>query len=121
MPNLWEKEEFDQSYISERLLKKEFEDKQAEMEKLNAPDEEKTRVRERYLGRLNELKNKMENILLTSPYRGKVGAFEGAGFSAKGLYRPMLNCVMLKYMNEYKNFCKVCEHSIVRIINYYCQ
>lgn len=121
IPTLWEKEEFDNLYINEQLLKKEYEDKKTELEGSKAPEEEKEKVREGYRVRLDELNRKMKNILLTSPYRGKVGAFEGAGFSAKGLYRPMLNCVMLKYMNEDKNFCRVCEHSIVRIINYFCE
>jgi hypothetical protein len=121
IPTLWEKEEFDQLYIDERQLKKEFEDKKVELAKSKVPEQGKEKIRQGYLGRLDELNKKMKNILLKSPFRGKVGAFEGAGFSAKGLYRSMLNCVMLKYMNEEKNFCKVCERSIVRMIKFYCQ
>ena len=27
-------------------------------------------------------------------YAGKVGAFEGADYEAKGYYRPQINCIM---------------------------
>jgi hypothetical protein len=48
---------------------------------------------------------------------GKVGFFEGAGYSSKGLYRPMLDCIM--FSNESPEFCEVCRQAIQRMINYY--
>ena len=33
-------------------------------------------------------------ILSKSKYVDKEGAFEGAGYASKGLYRPMLDCIM---------------------------
>jgi len=41
-------------------------------------------------------------------YKDKVGAFEGAGYVAKGLYRPVVNCIMFNG----KNFCPVCQNAI---------
>ena len=47
-------------------------------------------------------------------YAGKLGAFEGGGYLAKGIYRPMNHCTM----RDRPPFCPVCERSIVRMIDY---
>jgi IgA Peptidase M64/Peptidase M64 N-terminus len=52
-------------------------------------------------------------------YAGKVGAFEGAGYEAKGLYRPQTDCIM--FTRDEVGFCKVCQRAITRIINLYAQ
>lgn len=46
-----------------------------------------------------------------------VGVYEGAGYSAKGIFRPAYNCRMRT--NEYKEFCPVCRRSLQRIIDFY--
>jgi hypothetical protein len=50
-------------------------------------------------------------------YSGKVGAFEGAGYEAKGLYRPEADCIM--FTRDPVGFCRVCRHAISRIIDQY--
>ncbi|UCG53103.1 MAG: peptidase [Candidatus Latescibacterota bacterium] len=50
-------------------------------------------------------------------YADKVGAFEGAGYSAKGLYRPAKDCKMFSKGN--RRFCPVCERAVVRMIEFY--
>jgi hypothetical protein len=50
-------------------------------------------------------------------YAGKVGAFEGAGYEAKGLYRPQTDCIM--FTRDDVGFCKVCRRAIERIIDIY--
>ena len=50
-------------------------------------------------------------------YAGKVGAFEGAGYEAKGLYRPQTDCIM--FTRDDVGFCKVCQRAIARIIDWY--
>ncbi|WP_289188252.1 M64 family metallopeptidase, partial [uncultured Bacteroides sp.] len=47
----------------------------------------------------------------------RVGVYEGAGYSAKGIYRPADNCRMRT--NEYPTFCPVCERAIRRVIEFY--
>ena len=49
-------------------------------------------------------------------YRDKVGAFEGANYNEKGLYRPQLDCIMYTRHNV---FCKVCRRSLVNVIEQY--
>ena len=48
-------------------------------------------------------------------YAGKVGAFEGAGYEARGLYRPEAACIMGS--RKVINFCRVCQRAINRIID----
>ena len=55
-------------------------------------------------------------ILHGGPYADRVGAFEGAMYQGKGLYRPEANCIMFTRHNE---FCRVCARAIERVINLY--
>jgi hypothetical protein len=48
---------------------------------------------------------------------GKVGAFEGAGYASKGLYRPAWYCLMIS--NPKDEFCPVCERAIERMVEHY--
>ena len=50
-------------------------------------------------------------------YAGKVGAFEGAGYEAKGLYRPQVDCIM--FTRDEVGFCRVCRRAIETIIDQY--
>ena len=52
-----------------------------------------------------------------SPLAGKVGAFEGAGYTSRGMYRPALDCIM--FSRGDKPFCPVCHRAIVRTIAAY--
>ena len=48
---------------------------------------------------------------------GKVGAFEGAGYASRGLYRPMVYCLMIN--NPKNEFCLVCREALGRMIDFY--
>jgi len=50
-------------------------------------------------------------------YSGKVGAFEGASYEAKGLYRPEADCIM--FTRDHVGFCRVCRRAIERVIDLY--
>lgn len=47
----------------------------------------------------------------------EVGVFEGAGYQAKGVYRPVQECRMK--INECEDFCPVCTRAILSAIDYY--
>lgn len=47
----------------------------------------------------------------------KIGVFEGAGYSLKGVYRGQQDCRMRT--NEYPEFCAVCKDAIERLIKFY--
>lgn len=46
----------------------------------------------------------------------KVGLYEGAGYMSEGVYRPVPECRMK--INEYPEFCPVCQRAIKRLIEY---
>jgi len=50
-------------------------------------------------------------------HEGKVGAFEGAGYSAKGLYRPAVDCKMKS--KRAIDFCPVCSRAVEAAIRFY--
>ena len=50
-------------------------------------------------------------------YKNQVGAFEGGGYEAKGVYRPMEDCSMKSI--SFNNFCPVCKRAIQRMIDFY--
>jgi len=50
-------------------------------------------------------------------YYDKIGAFEGAGYVPKGVYRPMHDCLMRSFNT--KNFCPVCNKAILEMIKSY--
>lgn len=47
----------------------------------------------------------------------KVGVYEGAGYSAKGIYRPAPDCRMKT--NTCKGFCPVCQRAIEQLVKFY--
>ncbi len=49
-------------------------------------------------------------------YFGRVGAFEGSIYEAKGYYRPEVDCIMFTRTNH---FCAVCRRAIERIVGLY--
>jgi len=49
-------------------------------------------------------------------YYNKIGAFEGGGYEAKGVFRPMFDCSMKS--KKYNNFCKICKNAIVNMLEF---
>ena len=64
-----------------------------------------------------EQKKAEMRMFASEKYAGKVGAFEGAMYEAKGYYRPQLDCVM--FSRDDVPFCAVCRRAIERIIDLY--
>lgn len=50
-------------------------------------------------------------------YYEKVGVFEGGGYEAKGVYRPMHDCLMKSFDGDM--FCPVCSEAIQKMIDFY--
>lgn len=50
-------------------------------------------------------------------YSRTTGAFEGASYEARGLYRPEADCIM--FTRDRVGFCRVCQRAIGRIVDLY--
>ena len=64
-----------------------------------------------------EQKKEETRMFAAEKYAGRVGAFEGAMYEAKGYFRPQIDCVM--YSRNDVPFCAVCRRAIERIIDLY--
>lgn len=56
-------------------------------------------------------------LLAAEPRAGRVGAFEGAAYEARGLYRPEVDCIM--FTRNPRAFCRVCERALDRVLDLY--
>ncbi|MFT5052006.1 MAG: hypothetical protein ACI8QZ_003437 [Chlamydiales bacterium] len=67
----------------------------------------------------DEVKAITKPMLENEKHASEVGAFEGAGYQAKGLYRPEADCIM--FTRNPKDFCRVCSRAIERVIDLYAE
>ncbi|HBC77513.1 MAG TPA: peptidase M64 [Bacteroidales bacterium] len=61
-----------------------------------------------------------ETPMPTSPddkFRNSTGLFEGGGYSAKGIFRPEMDCRMKS--NGSKGYCTVCREAVRKMIEFY--
>lgn len=117
IPTRWEKADFDAMDNAYQKIRGEINAKIAKMKRGGAAAAEVARVEEESERLSREHADKVDVFLRASKYWGKVGAFEGAGYAAQGLYRSQLDCLM--FTKGTKPFCKVCEAAVVRTILYY--
>jgi hypothetical protein len=100
IPTIWNKAEFDKFGYS---IQKERDS----LRKAMAPETVMEDLFTRQMNKENEFFSKEK-------YIGKVGAFEGAGYMATGMYRPQIDCIMY---TRHMVFCKVCSRSIETVID----
>jgi len=117
IPTPWEKEAFDEMDNAYQKVRLETNEKIARMKREGAPQAEVEKVEQESERLSLENAKRVDDYLSRSKFKDKVGAFEGAGYSAEGLFRPMVDCIM--FTRGKKPFCKVCEQAVIRAIKYY--
>lgn len=117
IPTPWEKSAYDSMDYKWQAERRKLNNKIAALKKNKAPQDEIIKAEEEYNTKDKAHAEKMEKYLKNSKYYGKVGVFEGGGYMPKGIYRPMLDCIMFNKTPNY--FCKVCEQAIIEIIKFY--
>jgi hypothetical protein len=117
LPTPWEKDLFDSSDYAWQKNRRETNNKIAELKRNKAPEAEVKKLQDEYDATDRQHQKWIDQYFQKSKFHNMVGAFEGAGYSSKGIYRPMLDCIM--FSKGKKPFCKVCEEAIQRVINYY--
>ena len=103
LPTPWPKEEFERHSRS-------IQERRREIRKRNAPEEEMDAL-------FREQRAFEEKLLGGMKYSRTVGAFEGASYEPKGLYRPEGDCIM--FTRNRVGFCRVCQRGVARIIDLY--
>jgi hypothetical protein len=103
LPTPWPKDEFE-------ALQKDIQARRRKIRAERRPEEEMEAL-------FREEREKATRLLSFFPLAGKVGAFEGAMYEAKGLYRPQADCIM--FTRDEVGFCAVCRRAIEKVINLY--
>ena len=103
LPTPWQKEEFERQSRA-------IQERRRAIRKRNAPEEEMDAL-------FREQRQWEEKFLGGMKYSKTVGAFEGASYEARGLYRPEADCIM--FTRDRVGFCRVCQRAIGRIVDLY--
>jgi IgA Peptidase M64/Peptidase M64 N-terminus len=94
-----------------------FEAHSKEIQKLRRQIRAENRPEEEMDALFRRQKAEEMKMLSAEPNAGKVGAFEGAIYEAKGYYRPQVDCIM--FSRNDVPFCAVCRRAIERVIALY--
>ena len=103
LPTPWNKDEFEKHTAG-------IQQRRREIRARNAPESEMDAL-------FREQEAWDTKFLSSMTSSGRVGAFEGAGYEARGLYRPEADCIM--FTRDPVGFCRVCRRAIERIIDFY--
>jgi hypothetical protein len=103
IPTPWPKEEFE-------AYTREIQQKRRAIRAANRPEAEMDALFREEMAHDTALLN-------TGPYAGRVGAFEGANYEARGSFRPQTDCIM--FTRDHVPFCAVCQRAIEAILDLY--
>jgi len=102
LPTPWAKDAFE-------AYEREYGARRAKIRKENRPESEMEAL-------FREDRRMVDAMMAKEKYAGKVGAFEGCNYEAKGYYRPQADCIMFS-RTDY--FCAVCRRAIERVVGLY--
>lgn len=103
LPSSWPKQEFEK-------IEQEVQTRRRALRAQHRPEEEMEAL-------FREERDRDTRLLASGPGAGKVGAFEGAMYEARGYYRPQQDCIM--FTRDEVGFCAVCRRAIERVIRMY--
>lgn len=103
LPTPWDQTGYDEVDVA-------YQKKRATLRARKASEEEAEAL-------FDEVRDTTRPMLESQEHYGKVGAFEGAMYEAKGLYRPEVDCIMFTRNPTW--FCRVCQRGIERVIDLY--
>ena len=102
MPTPWDKKKFETFGYKVRMERQ-------RLRKAKAPEVE--------LEKLFKNQRQTEKKMFAGmKYKNQVGAFEGAAYLAKGMYRSSLDCIMF---TRSLKFCPVCSRGLNRVFDQY--
>jgi hypothetical protein len=118
IPTPYGKEEREALQAGRRAARQARDEALAAARARKAPPEELKAVEDRYAEADRAIAAKLEALdARFKALTGVVGAFEGAGYASKDLYRPAWHCLMISSPSD--EFCPVCQAAIERMVRYY--
>jgi hypothetical protein len=103
LPTPWDKQAYEER-------SREFQQRRAELRAQGAPEE-------RLEALFREERGLFTEMLGDEEHAGRVGAFEGAMYTPRGLYRSTVDCIM--FTRDEVGFCPVCRRALSRVIDLY--
>jgi hypothetical protein len=100
VPTPWRQAEYDQADLA-------YQKQRADLIAAQASEEASEAL-------MRAVKQSSSAFLGAERWFGRTGAFEGAMYEAKGLYRPEADCIM--FTRNPTRFCRVCERAVERAI-----
>jgi hypothetical protein len=103
LPSMWPKKEFEQ-------MEQAIQERRRTIRAQKRPEAEMEAL-------FREERAEATKLLSSGRNAGKVGAFEGAMYEARGYFRPQQDCIM--FTRDEAGFCAVCRRAIERVIRMY--
>ena len=101
LPTPWNQSEYDETSLAFQKVRAE----------LRASGASEARMDEYFA----EVAATTDPMLRAEEHYGEIGAFEGAGYQAKGLYRPAVDCIM--FTRNPDHYCPVCAAAVEWMID----
>ena len=102
LPSTWPKEAYEEHSIA-------YQKRRTAMRTENVPEAEMNAL-------FQANQDVVESMFEESGQNGVVGAFEGGGYTAEGIYRSQQNCIMFTRTTD---FCAVCSEAVEKVIDEY--
>ncbi len=119
IPTEWGQAKYDSLIARRTTLLGERLDVQQKMKKEGKSEAEMKEAVSEYTEQIGVLNKEISSFLVESPLKGKVGAFEGGGYTPKGIYRPTINSLMNQFAKSDHSLYPVNERAVRRMIEYY--
>jgi hypothetical protein len=103
LPTPWDQERFEER-------SRESQARRAKLRKEGASEETLEQL-------FREEQQVMTEMLGSQEHSGRIGAFQGAMYQSRGLYRPALDCIM--FTRDEVGYCPVCRRGLERVIDLY--
>jgi len=103
IPTPWDQERYDEASLA-------YQAKRTALRERGGTEEEAEAL-------FDEVRAVTGPMLRSEEHFGEVGAFEGGGYRAKGIWRPEVDCIM--FTRNPQNFCRVCSRGLERVIDLY--
>lgn len=103
VPSPWPKAEFE-------IHSRQIQERRRQIRAENRPESEMAAL-------FREQQTFESELLSSAELAGKIGAFEGSNYAAKGSYRPQVDCIM--FSRNDVPFCAVCTRGLEQVIDLY--
>jgi len=117
VPTLWEKAEYDAMDRTYQKTRSAINEKIAALMRDGASESAVAEAKAEGERLSKTHQDLVDQWFERSAFTGQVGAFEGAGYSATGLYRSQLDCIM--FTKGLKPFCAACRRGIEEVAERY--